>query len=233
MIDDGVDSIWNQQAAGQSGVYTACAAAPGGELLRQQPYSEAVNPGGRARVDRVRLRHPAAGVGRADRLRGDAWIVGPDLLDRKAAAPRSPTPPRRAPKKLPGLQTAIDGFRADVAAGRSPSILAAGRGDRACSRACGRPGDARPQGGRASASAAVQALDDVDLDVAGEVHALVGENGAGKSTLVNGRRRARAARRRRDSRRRRHPRHARATASGRRRPSVSASCTNTSASSTR
>ena len=116
MIDAGVDSIWNQQAAGQSGVYTACAAAPKVNCFGNSKYSEAVNPAAvlASTVSDYSILLPVW----AERLRKDAWTVGPDMLDQKGGGTVLTDATPAGAKKLPDLQKAITAFRADVQAGK-------------------------------------------------------------------------------------------------------------------
>jgi basic membrane protein A len=108
MIDDGIDSIWNQQAAGQSGVYTACAAAPKVHCFGNSEYSEAVNPSVvlASSVSNYTILVPDW----AERLRTDKWEIGPDFLN-IANGGASVTGATEAGKKaLPDLQGAIDEY---------------------------------------------------------------------------------------------------------------------------
>lgn len=115
MIADGVDSIWNQQAAGQSGVYTACAAAPEVNCFGNSEYSEAVNPD-------VVLASTVSNYGIlvpqwAERLRAGAWEIGPDFLDLENGGTTITDATDAAATKLPELQAAIDDYRARAEAG--------------------------------------------------------------------------------------------------------------------
>ena len=231
MIGDGVDSIWNQQAAGQSGVYTACAAASRGELLRQQPLQRGGQPGRRARVDRVGLHHPGAAVGRADPLRLVGGRAGP-AQHRQRRHHASPTPPRRAPSvcrtcRPPSTRTATA-----PPAARSSSIRPSSAGDgrgRAHRALGGRPrDDARPRGGRQAlrqrAGGRRRRPDPARRRGARPRR----RERSGQVDVGQDRRRAGAARCR--ARSASTARRSRSAAARRRRPSASASCTNTSAS---
>ena len=114
MIGDGVDSIWNQQAAGQSGVYTACAAATGVNCFGNSPYSEAVNPDVvlASTVSDYTILVPQW----AERIRSGTWEVGPDLLNIANGGTTITDATAAGAEQLPGLQDAIDAFR-DRAAG--------------------------------------------------------------------------------------------------------------------
>jgi basic membrane protein A len=122
MIGSGVDSIWNQQAAGQSGVYTACAAAPQVNCFGNSEYSEAVNPGAvlASTISDYGILLPPW----AERLRAKAWTVGPDMLDQKGGGTTVSKATAAGTKKLPKLESAIDGFLADVVAGKITVTLA-------------------------------------------------------------------------------------------------------------
>jgi len=116
MIDSGVDSIWNQQAAGQSGVYTACAQAPEVNCFGNSPYSEAVNP-------EVVLASTSSAYEIlvplwAERLRTGAWTSVPDFLNQANGGTAVTDATAAGGAKLPGLQAAIDAYRADIAAGK-------------------------------------------------------------------------------------------------------------------
>jgi basic membrane protein A len=115
MISGGIDSIWNQQAAGQSGVYTACATAPAVNCFGNSPYSEAVNPAVvlASTVSDYSILVPIW----AERLRTDAWVVGPDLLNQKNGGAAITDATSAGTAKLPELQAAIDQYRADIEAG--------------------------------------------------------------------------------------------------------------------
>ena len=115
MITDGVDSIWNQQAAGQSGVYTACATAPEVNCFGNSEYSEAVNPD-------VVLASTVSDYGIlvplwAERLRADAWEIGPDFLNLENGGTTITDATAAGAAKLPDLQAAIDEHRARATAG--------------------------------------------------------------------------------------------------------------------
>jgi len=116
MIDSGVDSIWNQQAAGQSGVYTACAQATEVNCFGNSPYSEAVNP-------EVVLASTSSAYEIlvplwAERLRNDTWTSVPDFLNQANGGTAVTDATAAGSAKLPGLQAAIDAYRADIAAGK-------------------------------------------------------------------------------------------------------------------
>jgi len=114
MIGDGVDSIWNQQAAGQSGVYTACAAASGVNCFGNSPYSEAVNPDVvlASTVSDYTILVPQW----AERIRSGSWEVGPDLLNIANGGTTLTDATAAGSGRLPDLQAAIDAYR-DRAAG--------------------------------------------------------------------------------------------------------------------
>jgi basic membrane protein A and related proteins len=116
MIGDGVDSIWNQQAAGQSGVYTACAAAADVNCFGNSVYSEAVNPDVvlASSVSDYQILVPLW----AERLRGDSWEVGPDMLSIGNGGTTITDATAAGGEQLPELQAAIDQYRADSAAGK-------------------------------------------------------------------------------------------------------------------
>jgi len=122
MIDDGVDSIWNQQAAGQSGVYTACAQAPEVNCFGNSVYSEAVNPDVvlASTVSNYQILVPAW----AERLRAGTWEVGPDFLSIQNGGTTVTGATAAGAAKLPELQPAIDQYLADSAAGKI--VVAAG-----------------------------------------------------------------------------------------------------------
>jgi basic membrane lipoprotein Med (substrate-binding protein (PBP1-ABC) superfamily) len=115
MIADGVDSIWNQQAAGQSGVYTACAAAPDVNCFGNSSYSEAVNPDVvlASSVSDYTILVPLW----AERIRTDAWAVGPDLLNIANGGTSVTDATAAGTERLPELQAAIDAYRERAAAG--------------------------------------------------------------------------------------------------------------------
>ena len=46
----------------------------------------------------------------AERLRGDTWVVGPDMLDQKGGGTTIGDATAAGKKKLPDLQAAIDGL---------------------------------------------------------------------------------------------------------------------------
>jgi basic membrane lipoprotein Med (substrate-binding protein (PBP1-ABC) superfamily) len=115
LIADGHDSIWNAQAAGQSGVYTACAAAPEVNCFGNSPYSEAVSPD-------VVLASTVSAYGIlvplwAERLRTDTWTSVPDFLTQSNGGTVVTDATAAGAAKLPDLQAAIDGYRAAIAAG--------------------------------------------------------------------------------------------------------------------
>ena len=116
MIGDGIDSIWNQQAAGQSGVYTACAAAPEVNCFGNSVYSEAVNPDVvlASSVSDYKILLPLW----AERLRGDSWEVGPDMLSISNGGTTVSDATAAGQEKLPELQAAIDQYLADSEAGK-------------------------------------------------------------------------------------------------------------------
>ena len=151
MIGDGVDSIWNQQAAGQSGVYTACAAASGVNCFGNSPYSEAVNPDVvlASTVSDYTILVPQW----AERIRSGSLggRAGP-AQHRQRRHDASPTPPRRAPSVCRTCRPRSTRTATAPPAARSSSIRpsSAGDGGRARSASARRPprDDARPRGGR-------------------------------------------------------------------------------------
>lgn len=115
MIDSGIDSIWNQQAAGQSGVYTACAAAPKVHCFGNSPYSEAVNPGAvlASSVSNYTILVPLW----AQRLRAAKWEIGPDMLSIADTGTTITGATAAGKAALPGLQAAIDAYLAKAKTG--------------------------------------------------------------------------------------------------------------------
>ena len=115
MISDGIDSIWNQQAAGQSGVYTACATAPAVHCFGNSEYSEAVNPDVvlASTVSDYEILVPTW----AERLRAGTWSIGPDFLNLENGGTTMTDATAAGAKELPDLQAAIDDFRAKATAG--------------------------------------------------------------------------------------------------------------------
>lgn len=116
MIASGVDSIYNQQAAGQSGVYTACrAAATPVNCFGNSRYSEAVAPD-------VVLASTVSNFGVllpvwVERIRAGEWIVGPDFLTLQNDGTIITDATDAGNERLPGLQDAIDEYRAAIDAG--------------------------------------------------------------------------------------------------------------------
>lgn len=113
MFDQGVVSLWNQQAAGQSGVYQACAATDGVTCFGNSVYSEAVSP------DQV-LASTKSDYGKlapiwAERLRTDSWTATIDILNLANAGTEVTDATAAGEIALPGLQAAIDEFRAGAA----------------------------------------------------------------------------------------------------------------------
>jgi basic membrane lipoprotein Med (substrate-binding protein (PBP1-ABC) superfamily) len=115
MIADGVDTIWNQQAAGQSGVYTACAAAPEVNCFGNSAYSEAVAPDVvlASTVSAYDILVPLW----AERLRTDSWTTVPDFLSQVNGGTVVTDATAAGAEKLPDLQAAIDEFRTKIANG--------------------------------------------------------------------------------------------------------------------
>ena len=114
-IESGIDSIWNQQAAGQSGVYTACAAAPEVRCFGNSSYSEAVAPD-------VVLASTVSNYGIlvplwAERLRTDSWTSAPDFLTQVNGGTIVTDATAAGAAALPDLQAAIDDFRSAIEAG--------------------------------------------------------------------------------------------------------------------
>ena len=122
MIDSGVDSIWNQQAAGQSGVYTACAAAPEVNCFGNSRYSEAVNPGAvlASSITDYTILVPQW----AERLRGETWTASPDFLSIANSGLAVTDATAAGAKRLPQLQAAIDVLRERAGAGEIKVELA-------------------------------------------------------------------------------------------------------------
>ena len=130
MIADGVDSIWNQQAAGQSGVYTACAAAPQVNCFGNSPYSEAVSPAAvlASTVSDYGILLPEW----AKRLRTNAWTIGPDMLDQKgggtaitdatAAGQQEDRRPAERHRLVPGRYRRREGHGDARTAGMTPLL---------------------------------------------------------------------------------------------------------------
>ncbi|MEO5723791.1 MAG: BMP family ABC transporter substrate-binding protein [Ilumatobacteraceae bacterium] len=116
MIDDGIDSIWNQQAAGQSGAYTACATAPKVNCFGNSQFSEAVNPSTvlASSVSDYSILVPDW----AARLRAGKWEIGPDMLNLRNGGITLTDATAAGKAKLPSLQKAIDQFKADATAGQ-------------------------------------------------------------------------------------------------------------------
>lgn len=116
MIASGVDSIYNQQAAGQSGVYTACrAAATPVNCFGNSRYSEAVAPD-------VVLASTVSNYGIllpiwVERIRAGEWTPGPDFLTLENNGTIITDATEAGAKALPELQAAIDAYRASIAAG--------------------------------------------------------------------------------------------------------------------
>jgi basic membrane protein A len=115
MIDSGIDSIWNQQAAGQSGVYTACAAAPKVHCFGNSQYSEAVNPGAviASSVSNNTILVPLW----AQRERAGTWAIGPDMLSIANTGTTITGATAAGKAALPGLQASIDAYLAKAATG--------------------------------------------------------------------------------------------------------------------
>lgn len=113
MFSDGVVSLWNQQAAGQSGVYQACAATADVYCFGNSVYSEAVSPDAvlASTVSDYGLLLPIW----AERLRSGAWEAATDLLDLGNGGTSVSDATASGEAALEGLQPAIDEFRAGSA----------------------------------------------------------------------------------------------------------------------
>jgi len=115
MIADGVDSIWNQQAAGQSGVYTACDGAEAINCFGNSPYSETVSPDVvlASTVSAYDILIPLW----AERLRTDTWTSAPDFLSQANGGTAVTDASAAGAAKLTDLQAAIDEYRSAIGAG--------------------------------------------------------------------------------------------------------------------
>jgi basic membrane lipoprotein Med (substrate-binding protein (PBP1-ABC) superfamily) len=116
MFQQGVVSLWNQQAAGQSGVYQACAATEGVYCFGNSIYSEAVSPD-------VVLASTVSDYGALaplwlERIRTGAWSNDIDILNLANAGTGVTDATAAGEAALPGLQEAIDTFRAE-----SPTLV--------------------------------------------------------------------------------------------------------------
>ncbi len=112
MFQQGVVSLWNQQAAGQSGVYQACAATDGVYCFGNSVYSEAVSPD-------VVLASTVSDYGALaplwlERIRTDEWSDTIDILNLANAGTGVTDATAAGEATLPGLQDAIDAFRAEA-----------------------------------------------------------------------------------------------------------------------
>lgn len=116
MFQQGVVSLWNQQAAGQSGVYQACAATEGVYCFGNSVYSEAVSPD-------VVLASTVSDYGALaplwlERIRAGEWSNAIDILNLANAGTGVTDATAAGEAALPGLQDAIDAFREE-----SPSLV--------------------------------------------------------------------------------------------------------------
>ncbi|BAN00360.1 putative nucleoside ABC transporter nucleoside-binding protein [Ilumatobacter coccineus YM16-304] len=113
MFQQGVVSLWNQQAAGQSGVYQACAATEGVVCFGNGIYSEAVSPD-------VVLASTTSDYGKlvplwTERLRAGEWSPAIDILDLTNDGTSVTDATAAGLEALPDLQAAIDDYRAGAA----------------------------------------------------------------------------------------------------------------------
>lgn len=116
MFQQGVVSLWNQQAAGQSGVYQACAATEGVSCFGNSIYSEAVSPD-------VVLASTVSDYGALaplwlERIRAGEWSNAIDILNLANAGTGITDATAAGEAALPGLQDAIDAFREE-----SPTLV--------------------------------------------------------------------------------------------------------------
>lgn len=112
MFDNGVDSLWNQLAAGQSGVYEAClaAGAPAGDVacFGNSVYSAGLAPEVvlASTVSNYKVLVPLY----AERLRGGTWGADTDILNiANAGATITPAEPIAA-GLFPELPAAIEDY---------------------------------------------------------------------------------------------------------------------------
>lgn len=112
MFQQGVVSLWNQQAAGQSGVYQACSAAEGVSCFGNSIYSEAASP-------EVVMGSTVSDYGALapiwfERLRADEWTNAIDILNLANSGAGVTDATAAGEAALPGLQDAIDEYRAGL-----------------------------------------------------------------------------------------------------------------------
>jgi basic membrane protein A len=113
MFQQGVVSLWNQQAAGQSGVYQACAATEGVYCFGNSIYSEAVSPD--VVLASTLSDYEALAPLWFERIRNDEWSNAVDFLNLANAGTSVTDATAAGEAALPGLQAAIDTFRTESA----------------------------------------------------------------------------------------------------------------------
>jgi basic membrane protein A len=109
MFQQGVVSLWNQQAAGQSGVYQACAATDGVYCFGNSIYSESVAPD--VVVASTVSDYGALAPLWFARVRAGEWSNDIDILNLANAGTGVTDATSAGEAALPGLQDAIDTFR--------------------------------------------------------------------------------------------------------------------------
>ncbi len=115
LVSDGVDSISNWLAAGQSGVYEGCSEAPEVVCFGNSPYSAPLGPEvvHASFLSRYEVLLPIW----VDRIRNDSWTNAVDILTLENGGVALTDAEEIAGSRLQGLQEAIDSFRQQVEAG--------------------------------------------------------------------------------------------------------------------
>lgn len=116
MVGSGVVSLWNQLAAGQSGVYEICRQKPALACFGNSRYSAELAPGEvlASTVSDYEILVPQW----AQRLRDDAWAAKTDMLTLGNAGTTVSDATAAGTKRIASLGSAIEAFRADGAAGK-------------------------------------------------------------------------------------------------------------------